>query len=581
MSSSTPEVVKSVVSDRRPGWFPLNGWAVSTLLVALVVSLPVLCIPYLAFFPSENIWPHLAATVLPRYVATTLGLMLGVTVGVLTLGVSCAWLVTMCRFPGRTIFEWALLLPLAVPAYVIAYVYTDMLEFAGPVQGLLRSLFGWQSAADYWFPEIRSLGGAICMMSLVLYPYVYLLSRAAFLEQSVGMLDASRTLGSGPWETFFRVSLPMARPSIAIGLALALMETLNDFGTVDYFAVHTLTAGLYDVWLNMGNLGGAAQIAMVMFLFVIALLTLERRSRRRQKHFQTSGRLKELPTHHLARGRSVLAFLVCSLPVAAGFLVPAGILLSYSIRYFDNSWTAELLRFAFNSLTLSTAAAVAAVGVALLLAYSRRLIGGAVLGNAVRVASFGYAVPGVVLALGVIIPLAGFDNALDSFMRAQIGISTGLLLSGTVFAIMFAYVVRFLAIALGSVEASLGKVTPGMDMAARTLGHGPAATFFKIHLPLIRGGVVTGALVVFVDCMKELPATLILRPFNFDTLATHVYQFASDELIEQASLGALGIVISGLIPVVILSRTAATSREVRAKRPLPSVHADAELRAAR
>ena len=581
MSSSTPEVVKSVVSDRRPGWFPLNGWAVSTLLVALVVSLPVLYIPYLAFFPSENIWPHLAATVLPRYVATTLGLMLGVAVGVLTLGVSCAWLVTMCRFPGRTIFEWALLLPLAVPAYVIAYVYTDILEFAGPVQGLLRSLFGWQSAADYWFPEIRSLGGAICMMSLVLYPYVYLLSRAAFLEQSVGMLDASRTLGSGPWETFFRVSLPMARPSIAIGLALALMETLNDFGTVDYFAVHTLTAGLYDVWLNMGNLGGAAQIAMVMFLFVIALLTLERRSRRRQKHFQTSGRLKELPTHHLVRGRSVLAFFVCSLPVAAGFLVPAGILLSYSIRHFDNSWTAELLRFAFNSLTLSTAAAVAAVGVALLLAYSRRLIGGAVLGNAVRVASFGYAVPGAVLALGVIIPLAGFDNALDSFMRAHFGISTGLLLSGTVFAIMFAYVVRFLAIALGSVEASLGKVTPGMDMAARTLGHGPAATFFKIHLPLIRGGVVTGALVVFVDCMKELPATLILRPFNFDTLATYVYQFASDELIEQASLGALGIVISGLIPVVILSRTAATSRDVRAKWPLPSVDSGAELRAAR
>lgn len=553
----------------------------STLLVALVVSLPVLCIPYLAFFPSENIWPHLASTVLPLYVATTLGLMLGVTVGVLTLGVSCAWLVTMCRFPGRTIFEWALLLPLAVPAYIIAYVYTDVLEFAGPVQGLLRSLFGWQSAADYWFPEIRSLGGAICMMSLVLYPYVYLLSRAAFLEQSVDMLDASRMLGSGPWETFFRVSLPMARPSIAIGLALALMETLNDFGTVDYFAVHTLTAGLYDVWLNMGNLGGAAQIAMVMLLFVIALLTLERRSRHRQKHFQSSGRLKELPVHYLPRGRSALAFLVCLLPVTAGFLVPAGILLSYSVRSFDDSWTAEFLKFAFNSLTLSGAAAVVAVVVALFLAYSRRLIGGAVLSNAVRVASFGYAVPGAVLALGVIIPLAGFDNALDSFMRAQFGISTGLLLSGTVFAVMFAYVVRFLAIALGSAEASLGKVTPGMDMAARTLGHGPAATFFKVHLPLIRAGVITGALVVFVDCMKELPATLILRPFNFDTLATYVYQFASDELIEQASLAALGIVISGLIPVVILSRTAATSRGVRAKKPLPFVDSDVELRAAR
>jgi iron(III) transport system permease protein len=561
LSASHPQRARDF--DALSSKLRINPWTAATLLVALVVALPILGVPWLALFPRENIWPHLVSTVLPGYVTTTLGLMLGVTFGVLTMGVICAWLVTMCRFPGRRIFEWALLLPMAVPAYVIAYVYTDLLEYAGPVQIFLRHLFGWQSAADYWFPEIRSLGGAIAMMSLVLYPYVYLLCRAAFLEQSVGLLDASRTLGCSPWATFFRVSLPMARPSIATGVALALMETLNDVGTVDFFAVQTLTFGIYDVWLNMGNIGGAAQIAMVMLVFVIVLLTIERQSRRRQKHYQISGRLKELPAHHLRGTRAGLAFVACLLPVAAGFIVPASVLVTYSVRYFDESWTPEFLQYAFNSLALSSGAAIAAVCIALLLAYGRRLVGGKLVGSAVGFASFGYAVPGAVLAIGVIVPLAGFDNALDAFMRERFGVSTGLLFSGTVFAIMFAYVVRFLAIALGSVDSSLAKVTPGMDMAARTLGHGPMATFFKVHLPLIRSGVLIGVLVVFVDSMKELPATLILRPFDFDTLATYVYQFASDELIEQASLGALGIVLAGLIPVVVLSRVITATRQTQ------------------
>jgi len=555
----------SNLPDNRQSFAPamnwrLNPWTVATLLVALVAAVPIMSIPWLALFPRENIWPHLASTVLPGYVLTTLGLMLGVTFGVFTMGVTSAWLVTMCRFPGRRVFEWAQLLPMAVPAYVIAYVYTDLLEYAGPLQSFLRHLFGWQSAADYWFPEIRSLGGAIAMMSLVLYPYVYLLSRAAFLEQSVGLLDASRTLGCGPWATFFRVSLPMARPSIATGVALALMETLNDVGTVDFFAVHTLTLGIYDVWLNMGNIGGAAQIAMVMLVFVMILLTIERQSRRRHKHYQSSGRLKALPAHRLEGPRALLAFVACLLPIAAGFIIPMGVLLTNSIRYFDESWTPEFLQYALNSLALSSAAAAAVICVALLLAYGKRLVHSRTVNTAVSIASFGYAVPGAVLAIGVIIPLAGFDNALDAFMREHFGISTGLLFSGTVFAILFAYVVRFLAVALGSVDASLSKVTPAMDMAARTLGHGPMDTFFKVHLPLIRGGVLIGVLVVFVDCMKELPATLILRPFNFDTLATYVYQFASDELIEQASLGALGIVLAGLIPVIVLSRVITATR---------------------
>ncbi|HXH03458.1 MAG TPA: iron ABC transporter permease [Candidatus Competibacteraceae bacterium] len=541
----------------------LNPWLVGALAVAAIVALPVAAVLYLALFPRENIWGHLATTVLPDYVATTLWLLAGVGVGTLLIGVTGAWLVTMCRFPGRRLFEWALLLPLAVPAYVIAYVYTDLLDYAGPVQSLLREWFSWSSAADYWFPPIRSLGGAMAMMALVMYPYVYLMARAAFLEQSPSLLDACRTLGHGPWSGFFRVSLPIARPAIAVGLALVLMETLNDFGTVNFFAVRTLTAGLYDVWLGMSNLGGAAQIACVMLLFVVLLLTLERLSRRRQRHFQGERRFQSLPTYRLRGWRAVLAWLACALPVLLGFVVPAVVLGGYAMERFDESWTAEFRRYAASSLLLSAGAATLAVAVGLFLAYSRRLHGEQRgLQLAVRAASLGYALPGVVLAVGIVVPFAAFDNALDAWLRRSFGVSTGLLLSGTVFAVLFAYVVRFLAVSLGAIESSLAKVTPSMDMAARSLGHGPWATLRRVHLPLIRGGLLTGAMVVFVDSMKELPATLLLRPFNFETLATYVYQYASDERLAECALAALMIVAVGLGPVILLSRTIARSREL-------------------
>ncbi len=530
--------------------------------MAALVGLPVASVIMLSLFPEENVWGHLASTVLPGYIWRTLALMAGVNIGTLLLGVSGAWLVTMCRFPGRRLFEWALLLPFAVPAYVIAYVYTDLLEYAGPVQILLRDWFGFQSAADYWFPEIRSLGGAITMMSLVMYPYVYLLARAAFLEQSVGMLDASRILGCGPWRSFLHVSMPMARPSIAVGSALVLMETLNDFGTVDYFAVRTLTAGIYDVWLGMGNLGGAAQIASVMLIFVVVLVTLERLGRLRQHHFQGARRFQELPGYLLRGWRAWAASIVCGIPVVAGFVIPVAVLAVYAWQRFDESWTAQFRDYALNSVLLSGTAALSAVAIAVFLAYSRRMRGGRLLSAAVRFASFGYATPGAVLAIGVIVPFAAADNAVDSFMRDHFGFSSGLILSGTIAAIVFAYIVRFMAVALGSVEASLAKITPSMDMAARNLGHGPAATLARVHLPLIRGAMLTAALVVFVDSMKELPATLILRPFNFETLATYVYQFASDELLEQCALGALLIVVAGLVPVILLSHGISRSRQL-------------------
>jgi iron(III) transport system permease protein len=561
MKSGTATLAYSPGQPPRPR---LAGWYSAAWGVALVVALPVLAVFYLALFPDENIWSHLASTVLPVYVITTVELIAGVALLSILAGVGSAWLVTMYQFPGKRLFEWALLLPFAVPAYVIAYVYTDLLEFAGPVQGALRALFGWQSARDYWFPEIRSLGGAILMLSLVLYPYIYLLTRAAFLEQSVSLRDASRLLGCNAWQSFYRVSLPIARPAIAVGVSLVAMETINDFGTVDFFAVKSLTAGIYDTWLNMSNLGGAAQIASLMLIFVVMLVTLERMARAQQRQFHSPDRFSALEPARLRGVAALGASLFCLLPVLCGFIVPFTLLSWYASSYLDQLGSEDFLSYASHSFTLSLGAAVLSIVLAVVLAYAKRLYSEKrALLFAVRFSSLGYAMPGAVLALGVIIPLAAFDNAVDDFMRRTFDLSTGLLLSGTTFAIILAYVVRFLAVSNGAVDSSLSKVTPSMDMASRSLGHSASQTLLKVHLPLIRGGLLTALLVVFVDCMKELPATLILRPFNYDTLATFVYQFASDEMLERSALAALLIVLVGVLPVILLSRSITATRHQR------------------
>ena len=540
-------------------------WILGGAVVAAIVSAPLLAIAWIALFPSENIWPHLATTILPRHSWNTLVLMAGNGLGVFLIGTGTAWLVATCEFPGRRIFEWALLLPLAVPAYIVAFVYTDIMEFAGPVQGLLRDIFGWQTKRDYWFPEIRSMGGAIFVMSFVLYPYVYLLARAAFLEQSASVLEASRTLGRSPWRTFLQVAMPLARPAIVVGVALALMETLADFGTVDYFAVNTLTVSVFNVWLGMGNAGGAAQIALVMLAFVVVLVTLERIGRKGRRYHNTSSRQVKPRRYELRGAARETAAFACALPILLGFVIPAGVLTRHAIVFFDESWNAAFFGFARNSLLLATLAAVTAVAIAVFLAYGRRL-SGPTFGVLSRISLLGYAVPGAVLAIGVLVPFARFDNAVDALMRDWFGVSTGLLLSGTMFILVFAYVVRFLAVGFGAVEASLGKIQPTMDMAARSLGAGTVRTLWRIHLPLIRGSLIAAATIVFVDSMKELPATLILRPFNFDTLATHVYQFASDELLEQSALSALTIVIAGIVPVILLSRAMRSAQEQRSRR---------------
>ncbi|MEM7443552.1 MAG: iron ABC transporter permease [Pseudomonadota bacterium] len=537
----------------------LNGWTVITALIALLISLPVLIVLSRVLESSGGAWDHLASTVLPTYVKNTVFLILGVAVLAGSMGVTTAWLVTMHRFPGSRILEWALLLPLAVPTYVMAYVYTDLLEFAGPVQSALRNMFGW-GAREYWFPRIRSLEGAIVMMSLALYPYVYLLTRAAFLEQSICVLEVSRTLGRGPVRSFFSVALPLARPAIVAGLSLALMETIADYGTVQYFGVPTFTTGIYRTWFGMGEPIAAAQLAAFLMIFVAALLLIERRARGQARYHHTTGRYRRINQRQLRGWKALASCISCFMPLILGFLVPASVLLDYALIEGDSTWGRGFTQFAWHSLVLATIAAALAVLLATLLAYGVRLNPSRFNRAAIRTASMGYAVPGSVIAVGVLIPFASVDQAVDAFMRETFGVSTGLILTGTIAALVFAYLVRFLAVSYNTIEASLGKISPTMDYASRTLGQGPRGTLLRVHAPIMRGGILTAGLLVFVDVMKELPATLIVRPFNFDTLAIRVYRLASDERLAEASTAALTIVAVGVLPVILLSAAIRRSR---------------------
>lgn len=547
-----PNLTKSPI-NKTLQFISLSGWTILVSAIALIIATPIIFIFRSIFTKSGAIWQHLATTVLVDYVTNSLWLIVLVGTGVLVIGVGTAWLVTMCRFRGSRILEWALLLPLAAPAYLLAYAYTNMLDYFGPIQTWLRNIFGWSSIQDYWFPDIRSLWGAALMLLLVLYPYVYLLARVAFIEQSVCTLEASRTLGCNPWQSFFTIALPLARPSIMAGLALALMETLNDLGTVEYFGVNTFTTGIYRTWLGMGNRTAAAQLAACLMLFILVLIVLERKSRSQAKYYATANTLKQLPQYELGWGRGTIAALVCWLPVVLGFLIPGVYLLYLTINNLEFAFDEDFWQLANHSFILAVATAVIAMIISLILAYGQRLQPNWGMGSAVRIASMGYAIPGSVIAVGVLIPVARLDNAIAEAMRSNFGITTGLLLSGTVASLVFAYLVRFLAVAFGSVESSLNKIAPSLDDASRSLGYGTTSTLWKIHTPLMSGGLLTAAMLVFVDVMKELPATLVIRPFNFDTLAIRVYQYASDERLMEAAAPALAIVLVGIIPVIVLS----------------------------
>ncbi|WP_319633666.1 ABC transporter permease [Pelagibius marinus] len=547
---------------RRP-WAPLTWLSIA---VAGLFLVPVVSVLFSLTQSGDGTWSHLASTVLPRYLFNTAVLVGGVGIGVPLLGAGTAWLVTMCRFPGRRVFEWALILPLAVPAYVMAYAYTDFLQPAGPVQTLLRDLTGL-SYREYWFPEVRSLGGAVAMLTLVLYPYAYMLSRAAFLDQSVCALDVSRTLGCGPWATFFRVALPLARPAIIAGTALALMETLADFGTVSFFGVPNFTTGIVRAWISFGDRTTAGQLSSILLIFVFLVLLLEVQSRGRARFHHATDRYQQLPGHRL-KGLSALgAFLACLLPLCFGFLLPAGILLTMALAAGDQQFGKRYLELVGNSVTLAVVTAILAVGLATLMAYGRRLQGGPLVQAANRLAAMGYAIPGTIIAVGVLVPFAAFDNTLDGWLRATFGISSGLLLTGSIAALVFAYLVRFLAVSLNTVESGLGKIRPSMDDAARALGVRPLSTLARVHAPMMWPSLLTAGLVVFVDVMKELPATLVMRPFNFDTLAVQAHNFAADERLTEAATPALTIVAVGIPPVILLSRAIARGRPGRKAPP--------------
>jgi iron(III) transport system permease protein len=539
------------------GW-----WSILTLSIALLVSIPILTVAANIFVPSGDIWNHLASTVLPDYVRNSFWLMIGVGSGVFILGVGTAWLVTMCRFPGSKWFNWMLILPMAVPAYLMAYTYTDFLTYTGPLQTMIRDLTGW-GMGDYWFPNVRSLGGAILMMSFVFFPYVYLLTRAAFLEQSSSLLEAGRSLGATPFQGFYKIALPLARPSIAAGMALALMETLNDFGTVDYFGVQTFTTGIYRTWFGLGERAAAAQLSAFLMIFILILILMERWSRNKMSVKQSStGRFRQLFVYDLKGWKAWASTLFCAIPVVIGFVIPVAILTEMMISNFSVAVDARFVQFSLNTILVATLAGIFALLVALIMAYGARLNPNLLTRASTRIGSMGYAIPGSVIAVGILIPFGWIDNSIDGWLRENIGVSSGLLLSGTIFALIFAYVVRFLAVAFNTVEASLGKITPNMDEAAEGMGYGFGKILRKVHIPMMSGSLFAAIMLVVVDVIKELPATLIVRPFNFDTLAVQVYRLASDERLAESSGAALAIILVGLVPVIILSRSIARTRKM-------------------
>ncbi|MBS1301693.1 iron ABC transporter permease [Loktanella sp. SALINAS62] len=548
MSDQTAQIL-----DRPKGrraW-AVDPWSLGALLIAIVVLAPLVAVVWFAFNPTQNIWPHLLSTTLPRYLANTAILMAGT--GLLTgvVGTCCAWLVVMYRFPGHGWLQWALLMPLAVPAYVGAYALVDFLEYAGPVQTALRDTFGWATSRDYWFPKIRTREAATVVIAASLYPYVYLLTRAAFREQSGAGYEVARALGVGPWGRFGRVGLPLARPAIAAGVAVVMMETVNDFGTVDYFAVQTLTTGIFSVWRQGGNLGGAAQIACVILTVIVVLVTLEKKSRRRARFAAGARNVRPVVPTRLTGWRGWVAMLICLLPVLVGFVLPVSVIASHALN--ASEWLAPgLAQAMIRTLAICGIAAVVAVLGGVFMVYGTRLSGRRLPQLLLPVTALGYAAPGAVLALGILVPLAAFDNSLADLVLAVTGTDPGLMLTGSAGVVVLAYVVRFFAISEGSADAALGRIPVSLPMAARSLGKTAGQTLARVHVPMIRASIGSALLLTFVDAVKELPATLML--YRHDTLSTRVYAKASLEDIGGAAPAALIICGVGLCAVLLLAR---------------------------
>ncbi|MDO5612297.1 MAG: iron ABC transporter permease [Paracoccus sp. (in: a-proteobacteria)] len=529
-------------------------WSVAAVLIAALVLMPVITVAVMALNPTENIWPHLLATTLPRYVTNTLILAVGTGILAAAMGTGAAWLVSMYQFPGRRGLEWLLLLPLAVPAYIGAYALADFLDYSGPVQIALREAFGWTSSRDYWFPSIRSRWAAVLVLAASLYPYVYLFTRSALHEQSGSAYEVARALGTGPWGLFWRVGLPLARPAIAAGTTIAMMEAVADYGVVSYFGVHTLNTGIFATWLEARNPGGAAQIACVMLIVIATLAVWERIARREARYHQSARQSRPIIRQQLTGAGAWAATAACTFPFALGFVLPVGVILNYALAYPQGWLTPGLGRALWHTVTAGGVAAVLTVALALIMVYGVRLSGRSLPRLLLPVTTIGYAAPGAVLAVGILFPLAALDHRVADAVLAATGTDPGLILTGSAAAIVLAYLVRFFAIAQGAADGAFTRIPPSLPMAARSLGQNSAGVLRRVFLPLMKGSVGSALLLVFVDCAKELPATLLLRPFNYETLATRVHERASLEDLGNAAPAAILVMGVGMIAVALLAR---------------------------
>ncbi|MCB4768492.1 iron ABC transporter permease [Ancylobacter sp. Lp-2] len=531
------------------------GWRIATVAIAGLICLPVLALVVIAFRGSAGLWPHMIRHVLPAALADSFVLLLGVGVLVTLIGTTTAWLVTAYDFAGRRLLEWALLLPLAVPTYIIAYAYLDILHPVGAVQGGLRSLLGYSNAREFRLPDIRSIWGCILLLSLVLYPYVYFTTRAMFLTQAANLVEVARTLGIRRGAVLPRVALPLARPAIAVGVSLALMETLNDVGASEFLGVRTLTVSVYTAWVSRSDMPGAAQISLSMLVLVVMLVVLERHARRNQRYATAAQRPRVMAAAPLTGWKAAGAFALCFLPIALGFVAPAAYLgIEAYKRYRFAGISPRIADEIVNTFVVSAVATLVVLLCGLLIAHAARTSPGRVTSAAARASTLGYAVPGTVLAIGLLAPVGLFDRFVGDAFERVTGISTGLLLLGSGGALVLAYCVRFMAISTGGIEAGFSRISPSLDHAARMLGRTSTGVFRSVHLPLTKAALASAGLLVFVDCTKELPATLLLRPLNFETLATHLYGEAARGTYEEASIAALLIVAIGILPVIVLAR---------------------------
>lgn len=546
-------MVKTTLLKRLVGnGFQVTPWTLATLSFVVVILAPIVAVFVAASGDSQGLWGHLFTTVLPRYTANTLILMVGVGAVSLVFGVSSAWMITRYDFWGRRTFEWLLLLPAAVPTYLIAYTYTDFLEYAGPVQQMLRDLMGWKSARQYWFPEIRSMEGAMLVLGAVLYPYVYMMARTSFLLTPASMYEVCQLAKQN---VFFKVAIPLARPAIVAGLSLVLMETISEFGAVEFFAIETITLGIFNVWLGMNSLPAAAQIASISFLFILMLLSVELLARSKRRFHSTSKKAVAMAPLKAGRGKSIFCFAVCALPVVIGFVIPVGVLLSFVLKGYSIDFEKTVGTAAMNSILLAGSVALFIVASATFMGVVARFQGGDFLPKMTALSSIGYAFPGTILAIGVITAGGALDGAISFIMESVFGLSFDGWLTGSVGLVAIACTVRFMAVGYGAVNSGMDRMPRFMMDASRVLGRTFGQSVIEVLLPLLKTSLLTGGLLVFVDVMKELPMTLLLRPFNYETLATYVYQYAKDELLEEAALPALLIVLTGIVPVMVMNAT--------------------------